>query len=246
MPGILVPGQRVLTLPAGLGLSVARQAGAAAAGETIYYIDVDEDEINSGADATISDLFDADVTIEAWSFIDDNTRFYNSIAGQIPPDLTEGWLVRTNGDNLTALINFATTDVSLDSGNALSSTTWFHWALTFVSSSGSAKLWLDGSEAASGTASGAYVPPTFYTDLIWASAPSGWGLVGGIGWMRVSDTVRYTGSFTPTARCSPPASDGNTLLLYRLTEGSGNPADSSSNGNDGTLTGASATWTVCS
>lgn len=31
MPGILVPGQRVLTLPASLGLSVARQAGVVAA-----------------------------------------------------------------------------------------------------------------------------------------------------------------------------------------------------------------------
>ena len=41
------------------------------------------------------------------------------------------------------------------------------------------------------------------------------------GWMRLSNTVRYSTTFTPTARLSPPSSDANTLGLWYANEGSG-------------------------
>jgi hypothetical protein len=41
------------------------------------------------------------------------------------------------------------------------------------------------------------------------------------GWMRLSNTTRYTTSFAPPDRLSPPASDGNTLGLWYANEGSG-------------------------
>ena len=42
------------------------------------------------------------------------------------------------------------------------------------------------------------------------------------GWMRLSNTVRYSTTFTPIDRLSPPSSDGNTLGLWYATEGTGN------------------------
>jgi len=41
------------------------------------------------------------------------------------------------------------------------------------------------------------------------------------GWMRLSNTVRYSISFVPIDRLSPPVSDGNTLGLWYANEGSG-------------------------
>ena len=63
---------------------------------------------------------------------------------------------------------------------------------------------------------------------------------GDIGWMRISDTVRYAATFTPPARCTLPAVDGNTVLL-EIQEGVGATTyDQSGNDNDGAIT--AATW----
>ena len=57
---------------------------------------------------------------------------------------------------------------------------------------------------------------------------------GDIGWVRVSDCIRYAATFTPPPRCTFPTPDGNTILL-EIQEGTGAVAyDYSGNGNDGT------------
>jgi len=64
---------------------------------------------------------------------------------------------------------------------------------------------------------------------------------GAISWARISNNIRYTTSFTPPPRTSPPSTDANTMGLWKLDEGTGATiADSSANGNTGTL--ANGTW----
>jgi hypothetical protein len=70
--------------------------------------------------------------------------------------------------------------------------------------------------------------------------PSNWPFKGKVGWCRISNVVRYTGSFTPDARNAPPASDANTVRLFKMDEGTGtNINDTSSNALDATMTNGS-------
>jgi hypothetical protein len=67
---------------------------------------------------------------------------------------------------------------------------------------------------------------------------------GDIGWVRISDYVRYdpiiSGDYTPPARCALPPTDANTLLAV-IYEGQGlTTYDRSTNMNNGTIT--DCTW----
>jgi len=63
------------------------------------------------------------------------------------------------------------------------------------------------------------------------------GFDGALGWLRVSDGIRYdptVGNFTPPPRCVLPIRDANTMGQW-IKEGTGTAiADQSSNGNTGT------------
>jgi hypothetical protein len=61
-------------------------------------------------------------------------------------------------------------------------------------------------------------------------------------WLRISNSARYTGSFTPPSLTVAPASDANTKLLLKIDENTGDPADTSGNANVATRTGA--TWAL--
>lgn len=117
---------------------------------------------------------------------------------------------------------------------------WHHVAVT-LSSDGGAKLFVDGELKDSGTQSWATPtdPLSGAPDItpylsIGAGYPHGpgWGgdassaYQGSIDEVRISDTVRYSASFTPDE--SPFVRDGNTQLLLHFEEGSGtSTADSS-------------------
>src|SRR5262249_21748837 len=65
--------------------------------------------------------------------------------------------------------------------------------------------------------------------------------VGSIDEVRISNVVRYSGTFTP--QTTPFLPDVNTAALWHLDEGSGTSiADLSGNNNNGTLIGG-PTWT---
>lgn len=58
-----------------------------------------------------------------------------------------------------------------------------------------------------------------------------------IGWVRISDNVRYTTNFTPPGRDAPPENDANTVRLFKCDEGAGTTlTDYSSNAQDATVT----------
>lgn len=62
-----------------------------------------------------------------------------------------------------------------------------------------------------------------------------------LNWLRVSNIVRHSSNFTPPSLTVCLASDANTVLRLALDEGTGTDAhDTSTNGNNGTISGA--TW----
>lgn len=87
---------------------------------------------------------------------------------------------------------------------------------------------------ANGTTSQIGTPSTVYVGGLDYAKP---GLGGSIDEIRVSNTLRYTGPFTPPRRHSL---DANTVALFHLDEGSGATAtDSSTNALNATLVGTS-------
>lgn len=114
---------------------------------------------------------------------------------------------------------------------------WVHRAVTYDNSGDrKARVWQDG-ELILTTAAAA---GTYKSDAATALTV-GSTLKGKLGWVRLSNVVRYTDTFTPTAYNAPPATDANTALLWRMTDGSGTTVtDASGNGNHGTL--ANGTW----
>ena len=78
--------------------------------------------------------------------------------------------------------------------------------------------------------------------LVLGNVINPFSMLGRMGWARISDSVRYTTSFTPIARDAPPASDANTIEPWNLDEGSGTTAAAqvASPTNDGTI--ANGSW----
>ena len=114
---------------------------------------------------------------------------------------------------------------------------WHHIAGTLDGSN--IGLWFDGVLAASGSTSTDWSGNT--KDLHLGGDPASEGLNGTIDEVRISNTARYTSNFSPATSFT---SDGNTVALWHLNDGSGtSAADSSGNGHTGTLEGSpTPTW----
>ena len=110
---------------------------------------------------------------------------------------------------------------------------WSHVAVTYNGTT--LKIWVNGVEDfsvdATGSISDSGNPLYIGTDI-----SNSHNFEGIIDEVRISNTVRYTSTFTPSTSFS---SDGNTVALWKFNEGSGTTAaDSSSNGHTGTLEGS--------
>lgn len=188
-----------------------------------------------------------------------NTTPYNSLAGDMtaegwfrprstvtgfffrkaPPSFLSGWGVQTSGtytlairavDSVAGLLTSSTYALAASERDV-----WIHLVVEFDLSS----LTLTG--YVNGVARMTLVLPNGAV----SDAAAGVQLVGmtgftsSFGWMRISDTLRYAGAFTPPRAC--PADDANTLCLWAMNEGTGATVnDLSASNNDGTITGG--TW----
>lgn len=200
--------------------------------------------------ASIQDLHDAAMTAEAWLRADDwgagGGGTFSSIVLKSNAGLTVGWhLLVTSTNGLIAEIECATTDANASSGTAAFTpdSEWHHVAFTWDDASYNyPRIWIDGVEQTNSTTTrnGAVVSDVGNDLYIGNRAGSGSAVDGDIGWVRVSDSIRYTGTFTPPARCTIPTPDANTIVL-EVYEGVGDITyDLSGNGNDGAI--ALATW----
>ncbi|MCX7791693.1 MAG: LamG domain-containing protein, partial [Chloroflexaceae bacterium] len=112
----------------------------------------------------------------------------------------------------------------------LAANTWYHVAVTYDATSGTARVFVNGVAGAPGTVGALVTGTTFslggLTDYPFFN--------GQLDEVRLSNVVRYTGSFTPPTTAF--ASDANTIAIFSLDEGSGQTtADRSGNGYSLTL-----------
>lgn len=125
----------------------------------------------------------------------------------------------------------------------LSSNTWYHVATTFDGSA--IKLYVDGTLVDTLSVTGTISQTT--EDICFGAEEENNNCTsdffkGFIDEVRISDTVRYTSNFTPSAK--PFVRDSNTKLLLHFDENGDDPRntgkniDDSGNSNHGTITGA--------
>jgi len=213
-------------------------------GVASYYLDIAATGgIDCGSDASVDNLPAGDFTAEEWVYWEDDGSnhylFQKYVAGA-------DWFLRLMGSTkqLHALVHLSTTTANALAIHGWTSGTWNHAAMTFEVATKTLKVWSNGVLLATHAGAGTYGDDGSAT-LFAGCRIIGGDTVDAIAWVRISDTIRYTSNFTPIARCSPPETDANTVLLLRLLEGEGaTAADSSGNGNDGALT--DCTWRTCS
>ena len=239
---ILRAGQRVLHVP-GMGVRVSSRA-VSAGGEGLAYLVFNGTtaNVNCGSDASLDDLHNAALTVEAWVRADttDSWRVFASKGLWS----FKGWHVWVSGLAVGARVWASTATYSVSTAS-MTLSQWAHVAMTY-DNGGDRKhrLYVDGVlRSTSGAASGTIVSDAAQSMTIGKSNETS-SFNGAIGWMRLSNSIRYSGSFTPAARDAPPAVDGNTVEQWNLDEGVGLTAAAqvSSPTNDGTIT--AATWST--
>jgi hypothetical protein len=114
----------------------------------------------------------------------------------------------------------------------LNANSWYHVALTFAN--GSARVFVNGTSSAA-TAVGTLTQGPFFR----IGGLAGYGYLNGqIDELRISNTARYTATFSPPT--SDFVSDANTMALYHFNENGQSVIDSGPNGYTLTLGTSSA------
>jgi hypothetical protein len=164
------------------------------------------------------------LTIEAWVRPDLNNENGLLIIGG---DDNVGWSVELANGRLTFWLSTNLGWRSVQHPTALTAGQWYHIAATY--SAGSARVFVNGNASTAATVGtltqgpwlrfGGLVGYPFYA--------------GTLDEVRISNTLRYTANFTPSASL---ALDANTISLWRFNEGTGQAAlDAAPVGNNAVL-----------
>lgn len=229
-----------------------RRVGAGAGAGTWYlYFDGVNDLVNCGSAATLDDLAAATLTIDAWVRADSVGA---SGVGRIvdkESSTATGFDFYVSASGLWAMAQATTDAISCSGNDEFSADGLWHHVTYCYANAGDRKiyLWIDGVPVASyamqQAAAGAVVSDASYDFTIGnrSNATRTWH--GGIGWVRLSNTDRYTPgvAFTPPTRLAPPAADGNTVEIWGMNDGSGSAVHAAINSDhNGTVTGATWMW----
>lgn len=197
--------------------------------------------VNAGSHTTLDDLpLGADgFTIEGW-FRPDSYGEANSGAFFMKSGVP-GYGYRFRYSASALYLYFGPSVAAIDTAY-LPMGIWAHVAVTYNDlGDRTAYLWINGVQRKALAIGGSYGTDAA-SDLGFGCSDVGAvSMFGGLGWLRLSDIVRYTGTFEPPSRHIPSETDGHTVRLFRLDEGGGSVlADSSDNGIDATVT--AGTW----
>lgn len=180
------------------------------------------------------------LTIEGWTYLYGLPQSGHSI--MVGPEVgNTGYYLRLNANGgLEVVVGNGSTNV-IASTNSISLNAWHHLAGTWDGSN--VRLFVDGTLVATTALSGGNTGNTGTAPVIGnMSGVAAWP--GIISEVRISNIARYTAAFTPPI--GPFTPDSNTIGLYHFNEGTGTVAhDSSSQGNNGTLSGSPLpTWSA--
>jgi hypothetical protein len=204
-----------------------------------------------GSHATLDDIQDNAFTAEGWF------KITASAAGLVRPIIekvgasagTVGWGMYYNTGKFGAQVACVTANAWRETNATPHDSAWHHIAMTWDDAAGTrvVRMFVDGVELAYNvqnvTGNGAIKSDAAFNGSIGCAYDTNNRMTGRVGWVRISDTVRYTGTFTPIARNTPPASDANTIRLFKMDTGTGTAiVDSSPNAQNGTLT--NGTWVI--
>lgn len=205
--------------------------------------------INAGSDAGLDNLFSNPTTVEGWfkpeQYIYGNLLFVKWVGW-----MNNGWSIMIARSGGLGVIQF-----SAYGGDSSVNTDYFapisvfwgrmrHYAVTYNPSGDKrVRLYIDGllikTSGIGGAPFGDDSTGNFFIGN--DSALNPYGLYGICGWTRISNTVRYSSSFSPTP--APPRVDGKTVAQWNMTEGSGNKVDNAEGtaARDGTI--SNGNWT---
>lgn len=193
--------------------------------------------INVASGVTIDDLHDGALTAEGWfRFPKTGTNQYLFFKGTVA---TAGWLayLSTTG-TFVGMVICATASATAISASRYDDNRWHLFKMTFDDGGDrKARLYVDDVLVATSSAGTGLVVSDAALDGYISNVAG--GNTGSCGWVRWSNSIRGAGMIS---RIAPPAPDANTMLQLNMTEGAGTAvADSSGNGNNGTISGT-YTW----
>ena len=189
-----------------------------------------------------------DFTVEAWlrcayadnasTATDEDARYSNIVYDRDSWAEQRGhvWGVTRDGSgNLIACFGQAGSGggwATIFSTSDIGDSEWHHVAVTRTVSTGVVRIWIDGVQEASATydttnwsfPAGHTVgsgQDNEYAVIGTEKHDVGYGYNGQLDELRISDSVRYTGSFTPSQRFEP---DANAVGLYHLDDAAGTVA----------------------
>lgn len=205
--------------------------------------------VNCGSGATLDDIPDGSpFTVEGWFRADSTGEgdYGHLVCKGGTLGTVSGWRLYIGGSStqLAFQMDYDATDINhvFTISEGITDGKWHHIAVTFDGSGAkTATLWLDGrSRGTSSAASGNYVSDAAHDCYIGADTWGNNSFDGAIGWVRLSDSIRYSASFVPAREF--PATDGNTVEQWSFDDGTGTTivASVTTPGNDGTL--SNGTW----
>lgn len=211
-------------------------------------------DIDFGSDASLDDLIDAAMTVDLWINVND-TATVKGFISKGSYSANAGWYAFLSTTHTILFRVYDNTSTANQATSAaLAGGEWNHVAMMF-NDGGNRKprVAVNGTW---GTAAGAHSNPVS-ADAAYdleighqaGSAESVWPFAGKVGWLRISNNDRYSGdagtAFTPPGRGTPPATDVNTVELWKFDEGTGTnlAAQVASPTNDGTMN-ANWAWVI--
>jgi len=200
--------------------------------------------VNCGSAADIDDVPDGGaITVEAWVRLGasgDHTVLSKQPSGA-------GWALYFSAAGfLIFRAEYDTTDAFVSVGNDWADGRYHHVVGTYDEGGDRlARLWIDGLlvRTAAAASAGNYVSDAAASLYIGRNAYGASGFYdGGIAWARISDSIRYTGTFVPPDRLNPPAVDGNTLRQFNFRDGAGATLTDATGTANGTITFGDGYW----
>ncbi len=148
-------------------------------------------------------------TIEGW--INTETSSSNQCIFDLRSDGVTGVALVLNASGRTLNMKGY---MNLTTAGAYAAKTWHHFAI--VRNGGTIKLYMNGAEVLSASDANNYTQNILY---LGANIAFGEFVTGWIDQFRVSNTARYTGTFTPSV--TEFATDANTIYLFQFNDGHG-------------------------